>query len=610
MDLFLSDHQWERGRFPARTPASWLVLLSTLVFLQLPATGSFAAESLAAESLADGIPQESILFLHWQNAAEGGFASTYLGQLKQVMEGAGFLEAYFRELSQTFTPAARKTYKTHIERWQGLIGQLPWWKILSTEVAAGSRVGLGGQLEFVLLFRSNSEDCAADLQILRDLLYAFSAATGAYELEVGIRNGATTTVLHNRLEPLDQVAVSAQGNVIGIATSATLLRRSFQLLSGETLAPSYIAAADYAKLSAKMKEAGKKKPPAAKSAGETARFEFVFQPRGVLQDAVILDVIEEYHYVASFHATGIESRSRTVLSPGRENPLLKAITGQSNAGGLAAAIPAEAVAFSATSGTDPSGIYDFCLELLVNLTDSADSAESFEREQARLGVRLQRDILRNLTGRRATAVFEAGSGGAGAGIPRAALFELRDGERAAKALDGVVRALQEPLSKWNLELLRQAEEDPAGKRYSLKSGLLGFEFSFGVRGDFLVLATVREGLDKVVQTLAGKSKNLAEAGRLKWLPGPDASIDSFYSGVGAGIPDPGDWLLKAGGLVGTLMPDSDEPSILKSLLVSLHRLEGVLRTLDILTESAGYCRRKGLEFYSTGSSKLRPVAGF
>ena len=137
---------------------------------------------------------------------------------------------------------------------------------------AGSRVGLGGQLEFVLLFRSDSEDSAADLQVLRDLLYAFSAATGAYELEVGIRNGATTTVLHNRLEPLDQVAVSAQGNVIGIATSATLLRRSFQLLSGETLAPSYIAAADYAKLSAKMKEAGKKKPPAAKSAGETARF--------------------------------------------------------------------------------------------------------------------------------------------------------------------------------------------------------------------------------------------------------------------------------------------------------------------------------------------------
>ena len=94
MDLFLSDHQWERGRFPARTPVSCLVLLSTLVFLQLPATGSFAAESLAAESLADGIPQESILFLHWQYAAEGGFASTYLGQLKQVMEGAGFLEAF------------------------------------------------------------------------------------------------------------------------------------------------------------------------------------------------------------------------------------------------------------------------------------------------------------------------------------------------------------------------------------------------------------------------------------------------------------------------------------------------------------------------------------
>ncbi len=613
MDLFLSDHQRECGLLPGRVSASRRalrrrvarVLLPAMILLQLPAVGSFAAESLA-----DGIPQESILFLHWQNAADGGFASTYLRQFKQVMEGSGFLEAYFRELSQTFTPAARKTYKTHIERWQGLLGRLPWWKILSTEVAAGSRIGLGGQLEFVLLFRSDSEDCAADLQILRDLLYAFSAATGTYELEVGIRNGATTTVLHNRLEPLDQVAVSAQGNVVGIATSATLLRRSFQLLSGETLSPGYIAAADYAKLSGKLKEAGKKKPLAGDPVGETARFEFVFQPRGVLQDAVILDVIEEYHYVASFHAAGIESRSRTVLSPGKENPLLKAIAGQPPVGGLAAAIPAEAVAFSATSGTDPSGIYDFCLELLVTLTDSGDSAENFEREQARLGVRLQRDILRNLTGRRATAVFAPGEGGVGAGIPRVALFEVHDGERAAKAIDGVVTALQKPLAKWNLELLRQEDEGSGGKRYSLKSGLLGFEFSFGVHGDFLVLATVRDGLDKVVQTLGGKSRNLADAGRLNWLPGPAAPIDSFYSGVGAGIPDPGDWVLKVGGLVGTLMPDSDEPSILKPLLMSLPRLKDALRTLDILTESSGYCLRNGLEFYSTGSSKLRPVAGF
>ena len=157
MDLFLSDHQLECGLLPGKVSASRRVLrrrvaqvlLPAMILLQLPAVGSFAAESLA-----DGIPQESILFLHWQNAADGGFASTYLRQFKQAMKGSGFLEAYFRELSQTFTPAARKTYKTHIERWQGLLGRLPWWKILSTEVAAGSRIGLGGQLEFVLLFRS------------------------------------------------------------------------------------------------------------------------------------------------------------------------------------------------------------------------------------------------------------------------------------------------------------------------------------------------------------------------------------------------------------------------------------------------------------------------
>lgn len=613
MDLFLNAHQRQYKAFPAKAAAlrpalrrrAARVLLPAMVLLQLSAAANAAGES----SLARGIPQESILFLHWKNAADSGFASTYLGQLKEAMAGSGFLDAYFGELSQTFSPAAKKIYDSHLGRWKSLVSRLPWWKMLSREVAAGSRVGARGQLEFVLLFRTDGEHRAADLLILRDLLYAFSAATDNYELEVGIRNGAATTVLNNRLDPLDQVAVSAQGDVIGVSTSTTLLRRSFQFLSGETVSPGYTETANYLKLSRKMQEAGRKNPLAEASTGETARFEFVFQPRGVLQDAVILDVIEEYHYIASFKAAGIESRSRTVLSAGRENPLLKAITGQSTTRGLAAAIPADAVAFSASSGTDPSGIYDFCLEMLVYLTDSAEAAENFEREQVELGVRLQRDILRNLTGRRATAVFAPGAGGAGAGVARAALFEVRDGERAAKAIEGAVKALQEPLAKWNLELLRREEEGSGGQRYSLKSGLLGFEFAFGVHGNYLVLATARDGLERVARTLEGKSKSLA-ATALDWLPGEGSAIDSFYSGVGAGIPDPGDWLLKVGGLAGTLLPDSEEPSLLKPLLVSFPRLEGVLRTLDILTESSGYCVRNGREFFSTGSSKLRPVAGF
>lgn len=617
MDLFLSGHHPDCKCSPAKASVSpstvrrlvVRALFPAMVLLQLSAAGN-----LAGESLADGIPQESIIFLHWKNAADSGFASTYLGHLKEAMAGSGFLDVYFRELSQTFSPASRKAYNSHLERWQSLVSRLPWWRILSTEVAAGSRVGVGGQLEFILLFRSDGEHRDADLLILRDLLYAFSATTENYELEVGSRNGAATTVLRNRLEKLDQVAVSAQGSVIGVSTSATLLRRSFQLLSAQAVAPGYIRTAGYLKLSEKLKKAGRKKPadetPGSVPAGETARFEFVFQPRGVLQDAVILDVIEEYHYVASFSAAGIESRSRTLLSAGEENPLLKAIVGQSTAKGLAAAIPAEAVAFSASSGTDPSGIYDFCLEMLVHLTDSGESAENFEREQARLGVRLQRDILQNLTGRRATAVFAPGDGVAGAGAARAALFEVRDGERAAKAIDGAVMALQGPLAKWNLELGRGEDEGSGGRRYSLKSGLLGFEFAFGVWGNYLVLATARDGLEKVVRTLEGKSRNLLAAGGIDWLPGSNTGIDSFYSGVGAGIPDPGEWLLRVGGLVGTLMPDSDEPSLLKPLLVSLPRLEGALRTLDILNESSGYCLRNGREFFSIGLSKLRPVAGF
>ena len=121
-------------------------------------------------------------------------------------------------------------------------------------------------------------------------------------------------------------------------------------------------------------------------------------------------MIEEYHYLASFTPAGTESSSRTVLSEAIGNPLRKAVAGQPSAEGLAAGISADAVSYSATSGTDPAGVYEFCMELLVNITGNAESAERFEREQARLGIRLRREILQNLTGRRVTAVFPPSPG--------------------------------------------------------------------------------------------------------------------------------------------------------------------------------------------------------
>ena len=611
MDLFLSGQHRDSSRCSLREPPSRrpVGLCLAGAFLMALLQSLWPAEA-AGESLAAGIPSESILFLHWRNAQDSGFASTYLGHLEQKVADSGFLDAFFRELTEAFPAASRKAYESHVERWSGLVSRIPWWPLVASEVAAGGRVGAQGNLEFILLFRRGPRHLAGDLLLLRELLYAFSASGEEYELEVGIRNGAATTILQNRLDESDQVAVSAQGNIIGISTSSSLLRRSFQLLSLETLSPGFSQTPGYAKLQDKLELPGGKRSFAGR---ETARFELVFQPRGVLRDEMILDVIDEYHYVARFSPDGVESRSRTVLSEGEGNPLRRAIGGQGDAAGLAAAIPAEVSSYSVTSGTDPAGIYDFCMELLVNITGKAESAESFEREQVRLGVRLQRDILRNLTGRRATVVFAPGGGAPGALPARAFLFETRAGEKAAKAVAGAVEALAGPLERWNLELGSRGRKGSERSLHVFKSGLLGFETAFGVYGDFLVLATSVDALGKVAGAIEGRTATLAavaDGSGLDWLPKSKLPVDSFYRGAGSGLWDSGDWLLKVAGLTGTLLPDAEEPSILKPLLMSLPRLEGALRSMDVFTEGSGYCFRNGNVFFSTASRKLQPVAGF
>jgi hypothetical protein len=210
-------------------------------------------------------------------------------------------------------------------------------------------------------------------------------------------------------------------------------------------------------------------------------------------------------------------------------------------------------------------------------------------------------------------VFAPGGGVPGALPARAFLFETRAGEKVAKAVAGAVEALTGPLERWNLELGSRGRKGSERSLHVFKSGLLGFEAAFGVYGDFLVLATSVDALGKVAGAIEGRTATLAavaDGSGLDWLPKSKLPVDSFYRGAGSGLWDSGDWLLKVAGLTGTLLPDAEEPSILKPLLMSLPRLEGALRSMDVFTKGSGYCFRNGNVFFSTAYRKLQPVAGF
>ncbi len=550
-----------------------------------------AEASASAPSLESGLPSDSVFLLHWKNGENNGFADTHLSRVRRSLRKSGFLERFISEYQSTLEADDRRGFDAQAKRWQTVLEEVPWWEMVSQEMALGARVGPGGRLEILALFRIGESTRDVALDALRNVMYAIAGVGSNLELEVGSRGGVSTAVLYNRFDYGEQVSISGWRDLVAVSTSASYLRKALHVLEGRGRDIGLVQQQSFRE---SAKTLASKVPPK-KAAASTGRLEVWLSARPVFGGFELLDVLDSYHFEAVTTARQIGSHSTWTLTDRATSPLHQAVASQKDVRELAVRVPASARSFSVAAGTNPGRFYEACLEFLVLASGDPKFGEEIEREMSVFRVHLAKDVLKNLTGRRLS--IDLAKTDAGEAEGQAFLFEVRDAAKATDALAKLAEDLREPLGRWNVTIEKQADDGTV----SIQVPLLDGAAKLAVVDRFFVLATSKSALDVV--------RGKGERKKLEWLP-PTGELDAFSEGPWSGQRESIAWVMRMSGLVGTLLSDDGGPGVLKPFLVAAPKLLPAVSAFDFLGGARSCTVRDGRVFYSSGRTLIHAIRDF
>lgn len=546
---------------------------------------------LSAENLARAIPSDVVFFLHWRSEPQSGFADTYLDPLRRGLAASGFLEAYLQSLGEGVAKEKEKAFREEANYWRKILARVPWWRLLSREVAIGGRLDRNGRLELVLLFDVGAERRVEALYAFREILYGLCAVGEEFELEIRDRDGSPTTVLYNLVDPLDQICAAGSGSVLVLATSARLARRSLRLLEGKGSGVGLLDSDRYARQRKALRAAFGKRDSSGPSR-DAASLEILVQPKNLFAGWPQLDVLETYHLVARCGGDRIHSDFLLRLKEDSESDLLGAFTGRERVNDFARGVPAGVAGFEVSAGSEPTMLYEFLLSFLEpflgrELTRTLEGSREFQ---------IKRDLLGYLSGVARYLAFPDTEGVGVAG--RVYLFELKPTVAGRPGIEEKLTALMRLAGKWSFGGLRVREtrvEGAEGVFFVVEFGAV-FEgrLYIGVSGPELVIATSPETLRRGLRTREGGFPTILEDEEFSALwKTPEGDLDAVVYGKPGYTLGVGRALLGLAGIVGRLLPGEDRQGlfIFKPILVALPRLRGAIDVLDIVEKVHGYTVR-------------------
>ena len=490
-------------------------LLAALVWVSVAAN--------AQESLAGAIPDDHFFVFHREagsGGAAGSFGSEYFSRVRAAVSESGLGDELVRLVAQLYEKptdqAAAREELAHVGK---LLRAIDWDRLLGGEFAFGLEFRIEGDprgvlaaephIEWLLLARVSPEARQGLLDSLRQLLVAVSAiaagdldAEGGRGAEVitGERAGAPATVVVDTTSGRSLVCLGAQGGVIGLSSSARELRRAFLLLEGRGGGVGVEGdAAHTAALSlnggvpagrvifrpGKVLGVIESTAKAIESArgNDLAEVEEVSKSLRGLAD--VLDVLQLGVAAGAWDSQGWRADYTAQLTAGERGKTLRAaLFDRKPLADVDRIVPARADAYWISSGPSPSGLGDVMTEFFWKvIPEGSLLLDEFHKWQERSGFDVKRDLLSLIDGQFAFVSLPA--------------RPAEEGVKDSRALPGD-RVL----------LLRLADR----QRFTAQleqwvknaSGATPATFTFrpvaipGVRGEFLVLASSKEGNPLVI----------------------------------------------------------------------------------------------------------------
>lgn len=562
------------------------------------------APLLAFESLGESIPAESFFFAGWTSAPERGLIDRELSSFRNALAASGFFAAWIAESSSDESsgeepdPEHRVRREEELAWWQKALARVDWWQLLHSEGALGLRVGPTGRIELLLAFDVGSPAARDEnLLALRELLHGLAAVFGDYELIEAPREGVPTTILYGLSDPGEQICLGGTQRAVLVSTSAHLLRQSIELLEGRSSARPLVLSEEF-----QTSRAGVDSELAG---GENlAEVECWFRPKDVLRDVASIAAVANWHFRLIDRESRLDWAWQSELSDTGDNLLVLACEDQESARDLLLTIPAGAHSFTVDAGARPDLWYRWFMDLVGVLSGGPVLADFVQRVQGDAKFDLEADLLRHLTGRTMSFVFEEGEPDSLA-YPEAHLFEIAPPARSRDEISAHVRRLAEALEKLGLSVAPVPNAEKTDRLFRVDTvPFLGWPVIFGSGARDVVFATSVDAVERALAARDGarRADPPVVDPALGLGPLPDAG---FISRVAAtkGRSGCGDFcgVLRILGLAGRLLPRNGDLGIVRPLFVALPRLQEAFRAIELSGPGASRVLRDGLKYSGRGT---------
>ena len=392
------------------------------------------------------VPSDSALYFHYE-ADEASRLSELLHGFRESLRSAGFFDTFteaflasLKDLRDVLSQRAggepderaRERLVLEVERidaeilrrgldgaeWERILVGVDWWKLFAKEIAVAARVQ-GGQREWLFAFRSTESERDQRLAELQQVLYGLGAVIPGLELLVSTWHGVPVTVLYNVFSPGEELCIGGTGDVVFVATSRSLLRRSCQLALqggsdlGVTRLPRFTTAmSDLAHAAEFFPERG----------FSSAGFQFLVEPARFLHELSSLRGLHRYTLAGDIADADIVYASTTEFSDnvgsiddegGDETEehedevvdvpsLDEVFLARMDINDFARFVPSGVDWFAASSGSEPELFLEFLLAVArqSRLVDDA-ALKRFDLQTEDTSARFRTLLLSQLTGRRA-----------------------------------------------------------------------------------------------------------------------------------------------------------------------------------------------------------------
>lgn len=326
----------------------------------------------------------------------------------------------------------------------------------------------------------------------------------------------------------------------------------------------------------------------------------------------LMNHFDVFDYVAATDRTeGLQTFNHSVgrLKAGAaEKPLIKMMTRQGYMKDFGSSIPDTSTGYMVWSGIDFEFIYDEVLDFVKkNVPDGAEAIAEWDQDQAREGFNLKNDLLGWIDGQIITVNMPPAIQTGFSSADFVLMVKIKDAEKASTSVSSFMDKLNSQLDQ-TLMMAPAADVNASGfKSVTHPMIAMMFKLTYGVSGDWLVLANSSAAINKCLATQKGEGKSFLESDRYKkeGVFGQKQVVSSSFSD----LRNTGQELAMALGMLpmfSAMIPPSPETQAIRACFGIAGKLAPALAKIDFLVSQAGESTWDGQGWVSVLKTTYRP----